>query len=67
MLTLERTKEILNDPAMPDLEAQEIRNALYALADLMIDNLEEIAINKTHEHEQRRTPSDPISSSAESL
>jgi len=38
MLTLERTKELLNDPELSDLEAQEIRNSFYSLADLIFDN-----------------------------
>ena len=41
MITLERTKELLDDPELSDKEVQEINNAFYSLADLIIDSLEE--------------------------
>ena len=47
MITLERTKELLNDPKLSDVEVQKIRNALYALADLFLDDLEEKELMKT--------------------
>ena len=38
MLTLERTKELLDDPELSDLDVQEIRNAFYSIADLIFDS-----------------------------
>jgi len=50
MITLERTRELLNDPGMSDAEVQSIRSELYKLADLFIDSLEEKEAEKI-EHE----------------
>lgn len=46
MLTIERVKQLLNDETILDEQAREIRNAFYALADLILDSLEEKEIKK---------------------
>ena len=50
MISVERTRELLNDPNLSETEVREIRNAFYALADLMLDGLKEKEIEK---YEQR--------------
>ena len=50
MLTPERTKELLDDPELSDREVQEIKNAFYSLADLIIDSLEEKQIKNEYEY-----------------
>ena len=37
MLTLEQMKKLLNDPAISDSEALEIRDQLYALAEIIFE------------------------------
>mgnify|MGYP001217471088 CR=1 FL=1 len=37
MLTLEQVKKILDDPAISDQEALEIRDQLYALAEIIFE------------------------------
>lgn len=37
MLTLEQVKKLLNDPAISDDEALEIRDQLYALAEIIFE------------------------------
>jgi hypothetical protein len=37
MLSLERTKEILNDPSLSDMDVEQIRNAFRSLAEIMFE------------------------------
>ena len=37
MLSLERVKELLNDPKFSDKEVEEIRDAFYQLSELMFE------------------------------
>jgi hypothetical protein len=37
MLTLEQVKKLLNDPAIPDDEALEIRDHFYSLAEIIFE------------------------------
>ncbi len=37
MLSVERTKNLLNDPALSDEEAEKIRDAFHAFAEIIFD------------------------------
>jgi hypothetical protein len=41
MLSLERTKELLNDPRLSDKEIQEIRDGFYLLAEIIFEKWRE--------------------------
>lgn len=41
MLSLERTKELLNDPTLSDKEIQEIRDGFYLLAEIIFGKWKE--------------------------
>ncbi|MDP3052415.1 MAG: hypothetical protein Q8N22_00470 [bacterium] len=41
MLSLERTKELLNDPTLSDKEIQEIRDGFYLLAEIIFGKWQE--------------------------
>lgn len=41
MLSLERTKELLNDPGLTDKEIQEIRDGFYLLAEIIFEKWKE--------------------------
>ncbi|HXK40687.1 MAG: hypothetical protein A3F15_01945 [Candidatus Wildermuthbacteria bacterium RIFCSPHIGHO2_12_FULL_40_12] len=38
MLSIQRTKELLNEPEISDTEAEQIRSKFYMLADLLLDS-----------------------------
>lgn len=37
MLSIERVKELINNPKLSDKEIEEIRDAMYSLAELMFE------------------------------
>ncbi len=41
MLSIERIKELLNDPAISDSNAKEIRDGLYMLAEIIFEKWQE--------------------------
>ena len=41
MLSLERTKELLNDSTLPDKEIEEIRDGFYQLAQIIFEKWKE--------------------------
>ncbi|MFA5084517.1 MAG: hypothetical protein WC475_04045 [Candidatus Paceibacterota bacterium] len=41
MLSLERTKELLNDPTLSDKEIEEIRDGFYELAQIIFEQWKE--------------------------
>ncbi len=56
MLSLERTKELLNDPRLTDKEVEEIRDGFYLLAQIIFEKWREDKKANKHPPEMPEKP-----------
>jgi hypothetical protein len=63
MLTIERAKQLLNDPNISDSEAMEIRDSLRALAEIIFEKWAKEQRQPARDTKSANTPPDPIRNS----
>lgn len=58
MLSIERVKELINNPKLSDKEIEEIRDAMYSLAELMFEQwqAERIKARAAQNDEKKEEP-----------
>ena len=59
MLSVERVKELLNDPNLSDKEVEEIRDHLYMLSELMFEQWQEERIKAKAEQKDNEKKEEP--------
>lgn len=59
MLSIERVKELLNDPKLSDKEVEEIRDHLYMLSELMFEQWQAERIKAKAEQKDNEKKEEP--------